>query len=91
MLRVKITPHFEKRWNERGKFMESLGITIEKILYYIHNPDLVLDDPLYPDRKYYVKRVEGRCLKVVVEHREDILTPITVFFDRALRKKGICG
>ncbi|MEN3034336.1 MAG: DUF4258 domain-containing protein [Aquificaceae bacterium] len=84
-VRVNLTQHFKDKWEERKTFMES------QIVEYVVNPDLVLDDPDFPNRKWHLKRVGERCLKVVVEQEGNKLILITAYFDRTLRRKGLCG
>jgi len=41
-------------------------------------------------RDFSIKKVKNRCLKIVVEPEEDILVIITAYFDRTLKRKGLC-
>jgi hypothetical protein len=56
----------------------------------IENPDFVIEDPKHVSREWRIKKIEGYCLKVVVEIFPDRLVAITLFFDRNLRRKGLC-
>jgi len=67
------------------------GITPEKIIEFVRNPDLTLPDPKHSNREWKIKRIGNRCLRIVVEIKEDKLEIVTAFFDRTLRRKGLCG
>ncbi len=51
---------------------------------------MVFPDNKNPSREWRVKKVKGYCLKVIVEKKVDTLIVITLFFDRGLRRKGLC-
>jgi hypothetical protein len=56
----------------------------------IKNPDFVMQDPKFPEREWRVKKIAGRCFKVIVEGRGEEVVAITLMFDRVLRRKGLC-
>ena len=66
------------------------GVTPELITEFVANPDAVMDDPKHEGREWRVKKVGDRCLRIVVEHRGDKLEVVTVFFDRTLKRRGLC-
>jgi len=67
------------------------GVTLEKIMEFVEEPDLIIQDPNHSDREWRIKRIGSRCLKIVVEVKEDKLDIVTVFFDRTLKRRGLCG
>ncbi len=67
------------------------GITPELIKEFVLAPDLILDDPKHESREWRIKKIKNRCLRIVVEDRGDKLEVVTVFFDRTLKRKGLCG
>ncbi|MEJ5338683.1 MAG: hypothetical protein ACK42C_07470 [Aquificaceae bacterium] len=60
--------------------MISKGVTLEKIVEYAIEPDYIIQDPKYVNRQWRIKKVAGRCLKIVTESSDDILIVVTVFF-----------
>ncbi|HIC09471.1 MAG TPA: DUF4258 domain-containing protein [Aquificales bacterium] len=88
-LPIKYTKHFWEQFEERGKH-SPVPITIELVEETIKNPDLVLDDPNHPKRKWLIKKVAERCFKVIVETKGTEIIAITLMFDRGLRRKGLC-
>lgn len=87
---VEFTDHFWDKWEERKEDMQSVGITIDKILEYTLNPDLVIDDPKRCWRKWHLKRVGERCLKIVVEPCGNKLIVVTAHLDRTLKRRRLC-
>ena len=87
----QLSDHFWAKWEERKDFMLKEGITPYTIKEFALNPDIVLPDDIYPSRSWHIKRIRGRCLKIVVERTGDKLIVITAYFDRTLRRKGLCG
>ena len=79
------------KWLQRKDSFLKYQVTPEKIVEFAFNPDLVLPDDVFPNREWRIKKVEERCLKVVVELEGDTLVIITAYFDRTLRRKGLCG
>ena len=67
------------------------GITPKKIKEFALNPDIILPDDMFPSRAWHIKRVGERCLKIVVEPSGNKLIVITAYFDRTLKRKGLCG
>jgi len=90
-VRIELTRHFWTRWERRKKEMLKNGINPETIKEFALNPDFVIDDPKHEGREWRIKRVGGRCLRIVVESKGDRLEVVTAFFDRTLRRKGLCG
>ncbi len=41
-------------------------------------------------REWRIKKIEGYCFKIIVEHVQDGILVLTLFFDRGLRRKGLC-
>ena len=89
-MQVVFTKHFWDRWERRKETLLGFGITPQKIKSYVINPDLIISDPNHKCREWRIKRIHGRCLKIVVEKTEAKLEIITVFFDRTLKRKGLC-
>ena len=87
----ELSDHFWLKWEERKGFMLREGITPETIKEFALDPDVVLPDDVYASRMWHIKRVGGRCLKIVVELSGDKLIVITAYFDRTLKRKGLCG
>ncbi len=54
------------------------------------NPDLILNDPKHEGREWRLKKVGDRCLRIVVGSRENRLEIVTAFFDRTLKRRGLC-
>ena len=88
-MRIVYTNHFWEQFKERGRH-SPVPITIELIEETINNPDFSIQDPKYPEREWRVKKVAGRCFKVIVENRDNEIVAITLMFDRVLRRKGLC-
>jgi len=89
-MQIIFTHHFWDRWEKRKEDLLSFGITPEKIKEYVINPDLIITDPNHEHREWRIKKIQGRCLKIVVERRGIKLEIVTVFFDRTLKRKGLC-
>jgi len=89
-VKVELTEHFWERWDGRKEFMLREGVTPEKIIEFAGEPDLIMQDPKHPGREWRIKRVRSRCLKIVVEVKGDRLEVITAFFDRTLKRRGLC-
>ena len=90
-MKIVYSEHFNDRLKYRKK-TSPVPLTIELVESAILNPDFVIPDPGHPNREWRVKKIGGRCLKVIVEIPEerDKLIAITVMFDRALKRKGLC-
>ena len=75
-----------------GKKVSPINLSLELIEETVKNPDLIILDKNNPKREWRVKKIKGRCLKVIVEfyEKEDKLKVITVFWDRNLRRRGLC-
>jgi hypothetical protein len=89
-LKIVYTQHFWDRLRRRQK-ESPVPLSKELITSVIISPDFILPDPKHSEREWRVKKVSGRCLRVVVEASRDKLIVITVMFDRSLRRKGLCG
>jgi hypothetical protein len=87
--RIRYTKHFWEQFKERGKH-SPVPLTIELVEETLQNPDMVLNDPKYSKRKWLIKKVAGRCFKVIVETGKEEIVVITLMFDRVLRRKGLC-
>ena len=90
-MEVELTGHFWLRWDKRKEDMLRNGITPELIKEFALNPDMIMEDPRHKGREWRVKEVGGRCLRIVVQVQRDRLEIITAFFDRTLKRKGLCG
>ncbi|SNR73762.1 DUF4258 domain-containing protein [Desulfurobacterium atlanticum] len=88
-MRIIYTRHFCEQLEER-KRNSPVPLTIELIEDTIKNPDLVMQDPKYSKREWRIKKVAGRCFKVIVEDMGKEIVAITLMFDRTLRRKGLC-
>ncbi|RUM42262.1 MAG: DUF4258 domain-containing protein [Desulfurobacterium sp.] len=88
-MEVVYTEHFWDRFYRRKK-ESPLPLTLELVELAIFSPDFVLPDKNHPNRECRIKKVKGRCLKVVVEPCGKKLVVITLMFDRNLRRKGLC-
>ncbi|GAB6887332.1 hypothetical protein JCM13304A_08300 [Desulfothermus okinawensis JCM 13304] len=66
------------------------GVTPEKIIEFASNPDFNLPDDIFSNREWRIKKINGRCLKIVIEYRGNEIIIITAYFDRTLRRKGLC-
>ncbi|WP_243694513.1 hypothetical protein [Aquifex aeolicus] len=51
-MQIKLSEHFWYRWDKRKDFMLKEGITPEKIIEFVLNPDLTFPDPIYPNREW---------------------------------------
>jgi len=89
-LEVVYTDHFWDRFRRRQK-ESPVPLTIELVESAVFSPDLTLPDKKHPGREWRIKKVAGRCLRVVVEPARNRLIVITLLFDRKLRRKGLCG
>ncbi len=89
-MRIEFSEHFWKRFEER-KEKAPVEITRELVMETIEMPDLVLPDPYNRSREWRIKKIKGYCLKVIVEVMSDKILAITLFFDRRLRRQGLCG
>ena len=89
-MKYRFTSHFQDKWKERKEFLLKEGVTPEKVVEFAFNPDYILPDDVFPERKWHIKKVENRCLKIIVEPEGDILVIITAYFDRTLKRKGLC-
>ena len=89
-MEIFYTNHFWKQLAQRSR-TSPVELTIELVESTVLDPDFVMDDPKYPEREWRVKRIAGRCLKVIVEDRGERVIVVTVMFDRTLRRKGLCG
>jgi len=90
-LKVLFTDHFWEKWEERKDFFLKEGINPEKIQEFALFPDFTLPDDIFPNREWRIKRINGRCLKIVVEEEGNILIIVTAYFDRTLKRRGLCG
>ena len=89
MKRVLYVKHFLEQFEERKRH-SPVPLTFELVEETINSPDLVLQDPKHPDREWRIKKVAGRCFKVIVENKGNEIIAITLMFDRVLRRKGLC-
>ncbi len=89
-VRVELTKHFWLRWKRRKGEMLRNNVTPEMIKEFALNPDLILNDPKHEGREWRLKKVGDRCLRIVVESRENRLEIVTAFFDRTLKRRGLC-
>ena len=76
-MEIEYTSYFQEQFKER-KELSLVEFSIEIIEDTIKNPDFIVEDRK-PNREGRIKRIQGRCLKV-----------ITIFWDRTLRRKGLC-
>ena len=81
--------HLWKRLDRRKYDVDDFELTIELIEKAVRQPDFVVKDRI-PNREGRILKINGRCLKVVVEKENDKLIVITVFWDRTLKRKGLC-
>ena len=88
-MKVEFSEHFWKRFEERRK-KAPVKITKDTVIQTIENPDIIIPDPYNPSREWRIKKIEGYCLKVIVEHVQDGILVLTLFFDRGLRRRGLC-
>jgi len=89
-VKCNFTKHFWDRWKDRKDSFLQYEITPEKIIDFATNPDFTMPDDVFSFREWRIKKIKGRCLKIVVEIKDDVLTIITAYFDRTLRRKGLC-
>ena len=75
-MEVEFTRHFWLRWEKRKEDMLRNGVTPETI---------------NKGREWRVKKVGDRCLRIVAQAQRDRLEIIRAFFDRTLKRKGLCG
>ncbi len=87
-MKIEYSSHFWEQFNVR-KETSPIELTIEIIEDTIKNPDFVIKDRK-PYREGRIKKIQGRCLKVIVEKELDKFKVITIFWDRTLRRKGLC-
>ena len=88
-MEIRITKHLWNRLNRRKHDVDEVELTIELIEEAVRQPDLIVEDRI-PNREGRVLKINGRCLKVVVEKESDKLIVVTVFWDRTLKRKGLC-
>jgi len=90
-MEVEYTFHFWDRF-ERRKEESPVPLTRELLEEAISSPDFILPDPNFENREWRVKRIGGRCLRIVVEVccGGSRLVAITLMFDRNLKRKGLC-
>jgi hypothetical protein len=90
-MKIEYIPHFWDRFNRRKK-ESPIPLTLELIEDTVINPDFILSDPNFDHREWRIKKINGRCLRVIVElpSQDDRLIVITVMFDRNLKRKGLC-
>ena len=88
-MKIEITKHLLNRVNRRKHDIEDVELTIELIEKAVKQPDFIVEDRT-PNREGRILKINGRCLKVVVEKENDKLIVITVFWDRTLKRKGLC-
>ena len=90
-MRIVYTEHFKRRFERRRKG-SPVPLTWELVEEAIKRPDLVMPDPHFSNRHWRVKKVDGYCLRVVVEVSDtaDYLIAVTLMFDRGLRRRGLC-
>jgi hypothetical protein len=69
---------------------EKRQIDIRLVEECLKNPDYILPDPKDIELKWYVKKHNERCLVVVVKGEEGYYKSITVFYDRRLKRRGLC-
>ncbi len=87
-MEIEYSQHFWEQFKERVK-LSPVELTLEIIEDTIKNPDFIVEDRK-PYREGRVKKIQGRCLKVVVEKEFNKLKVITIFWDRTLRRRGLC-
>ena len=88
-MEIIYTKHFWDRFHRR-KSESPVPLTEELVKSAIIFPDFTLPDSKHPSREWRVKKIAGRCLRIVVEVERDKLKVITLMFDRNLRRKGLC-
>ena len=76
-MKIEYTSHFWEQFRDR-KEISPVELSIE-----------IIEDRK-PKREGRIKKIQGRCLKVVVEKETNKLKVITIFWDRTLRRKGLC-
>lgn len=85
---IEYSLHFWEQFELRRKVSPE-ELTVDMIESVIKNPDFIIEDRK-PEREGRVKKINGRCLKVVIEKKNDKFLVITVFWDRTLRRRGLC-
>lgn len=88
-MKIVFTDHFMQQFEMRRQ-NSPVPLTWEVIKDTIQKPDITMPDPEHPSRVWLIKKIEGRCLKIIMEVKGDEMKAITVFFDRGLRRKGLC-
>ena len=88
-MRIVYTKHFWEQFEDRRRH-SPVPLTLELVEDTIKNPDFVVQDPKRPGREWRVRKIAGRCFKVIVEDEGDSIVAITLLFDRILRRKGLC-
>jgi hypothetical protein len=88
-LRIIYTDHFWDRFQRRQK-ESPVPLTIQLVESAILSPDFTLPDKKCPNREWRIKKIAGRCLRVVIESSGDRLVVVTLMFDSNLRRKGLC-
>ncbi len=88
-MEIEFSEHFWRRFEDRRK-KAPIKITKEIVIQTIEKPDFTMPDPHDPSREWRVKKIQGYCLKVIVELGQDKIVAITLFLDRRLRRKGLC-
>ena len=65
-------------------------ITEKTIWEAINGPDHIFPDPKDAELQWYVKKIDGRCLVIIVKEETGQFKCITVFYDRRLQRRGLC-
>lgn len=89
-MKVSFTKHFWDNWKKREPEINKLGVDINQLIQFVLIPDIIMKDPKIADRDWRIKKLDGRCLRIVTESKEDEIVVVTAFLDRTLRRKGIC-
>ncbi len=88
IVKIEFSEHFWKCFEERRK-AAPVKITRDTVIQAIENPDLIIPDPYNPSREWRIKKIEGYCFKVIVEHVQDGILVLTLFFDKKDYASGI--
>ena len=88
-MQIVYVKHFWKQFADRRRH-SPVPLTMELVGNTIRNPDFIMQDPKYPEREWRIRKIAGRCFKVIVERDGEKIVAITLMFDRILRRKGLC-
>ncbi len=72
-MKILFTKHFFERYEFRKEGFKQNGIaSLEQIKNFILDPDLIIPDNIFEEREWRIKKINKKCLKIVVEKDNDL-------------------